>query len=75
MTNERIPERIPAREQARDSSSRPDPAVHDRAPARDKDRDHGRDRDRQQGQEDSPWLREGADAPDAADIADPERQR
>ena len=75
MTNERIPERITDREQAPDSSGRPDPSAHDRAAARDQDQHHGRDRDRKQGQEDSPWLREGADAPDAADIADPERQR
>lgn len=26
-------------------------------------------------EEPSPWLREGADAPDAADIEDPDRQR
>ena len=26
-------------------------------------------------EEKSPWLREGADAPDAADIAEPDRQR
>ena len=27
------------------------------------------------GGETSPWLREGADAPDAADIAEPDEQR
>jgi hypothetical protein len=29
----------------------------------------------QKPEEKSPWLREGADAPDAADIEDPKRQR
>jgi hypothetical protein len=36
------------------------------------------ERDQEEGgkpEEKSPWLREGADAPDAADIAEPERQR
>jgi hypothetical protein len=28
-----------------------------------------------EGEDESPWLKEGADAPDAADIADPSEQR
>jgi hypothetical protein len=55
-------ERIPI-EHPRDADRPPAPA-HDPA-----------DKHAPKTKEKSPWLREGADAPDAADIANPKRQR
>jgi hypothetical protein len=54
----------------------------ERAPERDPrvDPERGKDRPEDEGPESTdedpnPWTREGADAPDAADIEEPEEQR
>lgn len=38
------------------------------------DPEHGPDTHPDSTGEDDPWVKEGADAPDAADIEDPDRQ-
>jgi hypothetical protein len=55
-------------EQARDRDPRFDP---DRTPD---DKEEPRGDRSATDKDDSPWTREGADAPDAADIADPDEQ-
>jgi hypothetical protein len=67
MTNERFDERdrqadVPRPDRAHSHAER-DAADRDAADRDDKDTDV------------SPWLKEGADAPDAADIAEPGEQR
>lgn len=65
MTDERTPKRDQGPE--RDSSTQ-------RPPRRDEDRPATED-ERQKPKNPNPWTREGADAPDAADIEDPREQR
>jgi len=68
MANERSTERA----QTRIDEPRPDTRSRHAEPTRDADQSQGRS---QKPEEPSPWLREGADAPDAADIAEPKEQR
>ena len=60
MTNERTDQREPSRPEDRENDQKREA---EDANARERTKDK------------SPWTREGADAPDAADIANPERQR
>ena len=65
MTDERTPERDQRRE---------DDSLTQRPAPRDEDQPAGKDA-QQKPKNPNPWTREGADAPDAADIEDPREQR
>ena len=81
MTDERAPER----DQRREQDQRPDQRLEqDQRPERDsstlgpatRDEDRPATKDAQpKPKNPNPWTREGADAPDAADIEDPREQR
>ena len=54
---------------------RPVPGENTDETARDPDAMPERESPEEPPQEGNPWLKEGADAPDAADIEDPDEQR